>query len=48
MISKEIHMPQNDIVLQVSVWWVAKTIEFDPTLLITLSKYLVIQHGNIL
>jgi len=23
-ISKEIHMPQNDIVFHVSMWWVAK------------------------
>jgi hypothetical protein len=28
-ISKEIHMPQNDIVSHVSIWWVAKNIKFD-------------------
>jgi len=28
-ISKGIHMPQNDIVFHVSMWWVAKNIKFD-------------------
>jgi hypothetical protein len=48
-------MPQNGIVLQVSTYWVVKSIECDPTLLIneifmfiTLSKYLVIQLGKML
>jgi len=27
--SKEIQMPQNDIVFNVSMWWVAKNIKFD-------------------
>jgi hypothetical protein len=32
-IFKKIHMLQNDIVLQVSIEWVTKNIEFDPNLL---------------
>jgi hypothetical protein len=27
-ISKEIHMPQNGIVFNISMWWVAKNINF--------------------
>jgi hypothetical protein len=40
MISKEVHMPENDMVLRVSIYWVAKSIEFDPTLLIQLNIYI--------
>jgi hypothetical protein len=29
LISKEIHMPQNGIIFHVSIWWVAKNINFD-------------------